>query len=51
MNNWIFENVLHFMKDAKVNFNTKRNFSTLNYDPSSEINFNEVIFMRGGVVK
>ena len=35
-----------------MNFNTKGHFSTLNYDPSSGINFQRgQFFMRGGVVK
>ena len=37
----------------KLNFNTKGHFSTLNYDPSSEINFqrSHFFFIRGWVVK
>ena len=39
----------HLQKD---NLNTKGHFSTLNYDPSSGINFQRGhFFMRGGVVK
>ena len=36
----------------KMTFNTKGHFLTLNYDPSSGINFQQgQFFMRGGVVK
>ena len=35
-----------------MTFNTEGHFSTLNYDPSSGINFQRgQLFMRGGVVK